>query len=48
VTAQREARIDGKVKKLELEATGPVGLVFGAFMVTLLVTLGSQMALMFK
>jgi Flp pilus assembly protein TadB len=42
VSAQREARIEGKIKKLELEATGPVGLVFVAFMATFLSSLALQ------
>jgi Flp pilus assembly protein TadB len=42
VSAQREARIEGKIKKLELEATGPVGLVFIAFMATFLSSLALQ------
>lgn len=42
VSSQREARIEGKIKKLELEATGPVGLVFVAFMATFLSSLALQ------
>jgi len=37
VGAQREAKIEGKIKKLELEATFPVTLVFLGFIVILLV-----------
>lgn len=48
VAQQRETKVDGKIKKLELEATGPVGLVFLAFMGILLVGLGAQIALVFQ
>lgn len=48
VSAQREARIEGKIKKLELEATGPVGLVFIAFMATFLSSLALQITSAFK
>jgi len=44
VSSQREARIEGKIKKLELEATGPVGLVFVAFMATFLSSLALQIS----
>lgn len=37
VGSQREAKIEGKIKKLELEATFPVTLVFMGFIVILLV-----------
>lgn len=37
VQAQREAAIDGKIKKLELEATLPVTMVFAGFMLILLI-----------
>ena len=37
VQAQREAKIEGKIKKLELEATLPVTMVFAGFMLILLV-----------
>jgi Flp pilus assembly protein TadB len=43
VAAQREARIEGKIRKLELAATGPVALVFVSFMGILMVGLGSQL-----
>lgn len=36
VTSQRETRIEDKIKKLELVATGPVALVFVGFMIILL------------
>lgn len=36
VSKQREVLIEAKIKKLELKATGPVGLVFMGFMMTLL------------
>lgn len=36
VATQRETEIDGKIKKLELKATGPVALVFLAFIAILL------------
>ena len=42
VAAQKETKIDAKIKKLELEATGPVGLVFLAFLAILLVGFGIQ------
>jgi Flp pilus assembly protein TadB len=48
VSAQREARIEGKIKKLELEATGPVGLVFIAFMATFLSSLALQITAALK
>ncbi len=48
VASQREARIEGKIKKLELEATGPVGLVFIAFMATFLSSLALQITTAFK
>ena len=35
VSSQRETQIEGKIKRLELAATGPVGLVFMAFLSTL-------------
>ncbi len=47
VTAQRGARIEGKIKKLELEATGPVSLVFLAFMAVFIVSLGTQLSKVF-
>lgn len=48
VASQREARIEGKIKKLELEATGPVGLVFVAFMATFLSSLALQITTALK
>lgn len=48
VASQREARIEGKIKKLELEATGPVGLVFIAFMATFLSSLALQISSAFR
>ena len=40
VANQRETRIEAKIKKLELVATGPVALVFAGFLVILLVGFG--------
>jgi Flp pilus assembly protein TadB len=48
VSQQRETKVDAKIKQLELEATGPVALVFLAFMGILLVGLGAQVALVFQ
>ncbi len=42
VASQRETKIEAKIKKLELEATGPVALVFLGFMVILLIGFGLQ------
>ena len=42
VSSQRETMIEGKIKRLELEATGPVGLVFFGFMIIFLSGLGAQ------
>lgn len=42
VSMQRETRIEERIKKLELEATAPVALVFVGFMVILLVGFGLQ------
>jgi len=42
VSVQRETKIDAKIKKLELEATGPVALVFLGYMMILLVGFGLQ------
>jgi len=36
VTTQREVAIDGKIKGLELKATGPLGLIFLAFLAVLI------------
>ncbi len=43
VSSQRETKIEAKIKKLELEATGPVALVFCGFLVILLIGFGIQM-----
>lgn len=43
VASQRETKIESKIKKLELEATGPVGLVFVGFMVILMTGFASQL-----
>ena len=42
VATQRETKIEGKIKKLELVATGPVALVFAGFMLILLIGFGLQ------
>jgi Flp pilus assembly protein TadB len=42
VSSQRETKIEAKIKKLELEATGPVALVFMGFMIILLIGFGLQ------
>lgn len=42
VSTQRETKIEAKIKKLELEATGPVALVFCGFLVILLIGFGIQ------
>jgi len=42
VASQRETKIEAKIKKLELEATGPVGLVFLGFLVIILIGFGVQ------
>lgn len=42
VSMQRETRIEERIKKLELEATAPVALVFVGFMIILLVGFGLQ------
>lgn len=42
VASQRETKIEAKIKKLELEATGPVALVFCGFLVILLIGFGIQ------
>ncbi len=44
VAGQRETKIEAKIKRLELEATGPVGLVFMGFM--LIFTVGFIIQLM--
>lgn len=43
VAGQRETKIEAKIKKLELEATGPVAMVFAGFLVILLIGFGIQM-----
>ena len=42
VASQRETKIDAKIRKLELEATGPVALVFLGFILILLIGFGIQ------
>jgi Flp pilus assembly protein TadB len=42
VSSQRETRIEGKIKKLELAATGPVAMVFFGFMIIFLIGFGIQ------
>lgn len=42
VATQRESKIDSKIKKLELEATAPVALVFFGFLIILLIGFGLQ------
>jgi Flp pilus assembly protein TadB len=42
VSAQRETQIEGRIKKLELVATGPVALVFMGFLIILLIGFGLQ------
>ncbi|NMC63442.1 MAG: type II secretion system F family protein [SAR324 cluster bacterium] len=42
VATQREIKIDAKIKKLELQATGPVALVFSAFLIIILLEFGLQ------
>ncbi len=42
VQTQRETKIDAKIKKLELEATGPVALVFAGFLIIILLEFGLQ------
>ena len=48
VSEQRETQIEGKIKKLELKATGPVALVFLAFLLIILVGFGLQLDGAFK
>lgn len=43
VSTQRQTHIEGKIKRLEIVATGPVGLVFMGFMVALLTGFGLQL-----
>lgn len=42
VAGQRETRIEAKIKKLELAATGPVALVFAGFLIILVIGFGIQ------
>jgi Flp pilus assembly protein TadB len=42
VSAQREVKIEEKIKKLELEATAPVALVFFGYIIILLIGFGLQ------
>jgi pilus assembly protein TadC len=42
VGAQREAKIEARIRQLELKASGPVALVFIAYMVLLFIGIGSQ------
>ncbi|MCI5065447.1 type II secretion system F family protein [bacterium] len=48
VSNQRETKIEAKIKKLELEATGPVALVFLGFLVILLIGFGVQIRAAFE
>lgn len=43
VSTQRETKIEGKIKQLELEATGPVAMVFAGFLIILLIGFGIQL-----
>jgi Flp pilus assembly protein TadB len=43
VSAQRETKVEERVRTLELKATGPVALVFIGFMIILIVSLGLQL-----
>jgi pilus assembly protein TadC len=47
VNGQRQAYIEGKIKSLELVATGPVTLVFLGFMIILMVGFGLKLATAF-
>jgi Flp pilus assembly protein TadB len=42
VGAQREAKIEERIRKLELKASGPVALVFMAYMILLFIGIGSE------
>jgi Flp pilus assembly protein TadB len=42
VSGQRETKIEEKIKKLELEATGPVALVFAGFLILIITGFGIQ------
>lgn len=48
IVSQREAKLEAKLKKLELEATGPVALVFMGFFLILLTCIGLQMIKVFQ
>jgi len=48
VANQREAKVEAKIKRLELEATGPVGLVFLGFLIVLMSGIGVQLMKAFK
>lgn len=43
VSSQRQTYIEGRIKRLEIVATGPVSLVFMGFLVMLLVSFGVQL-----
>lgn len=43
VSTQRETKIEAKIKKLELEATGPVAMVFAGFLIILLIGFGLKL-----
>lgn len=47
VAGQRETRIEAKIKRLELEATGPVALVFLGFILIVLIGFGLQVGKVF-
>jgi pilus assembly protein TadC len=42
VGAQREAKIEARIRKLELKASGPVAVVFIAYMILLFIGIGSE------
>jgi pilus assembly protein TadC len=42
VASQREAKIDARIKRLELKATGPVMLVFLGYLIILFLGVGAQ------
>lgn len=48
VSSQRETKVETKIKKLELEATLPVTMVFAGFLVILLAGFGTQVMKAFK
>lgn len=43
VSSERETKVEEKIKKLELAATGPVALVFGGFLFILLIGFGTTL-----